>query len=196
MASSSGFWKPRPVENKSDIVGHRIEEEGIDRNDTKKRQRISSNEMYINDYNHDENQDHQLEENDHSYQNDRRMNNRTEYGKNYRNPKESKIKKRGQQQQQQQHNDDDDNDQKNASVFRQEQRQQYNNESINHPPTIQQYRISQQRMILPIYNYKRQILYAIEQYGILIIVGETGTCRYRQEDRKSVRIYNCTSTCT
>ena len=32
-----------------------------------------------------------------------------------------------------------------------------------------------QRMLLPIYKHKRQILYAVEHYGVVIIVGETGS---------------------
>ena len=35
--------------------------------------------------------------------------------------------------------------------------------------------LAQQRMLLPIYKHRRQILYAVEQYGIVVIVGETGS---------------------
>ena len=35
--------------------------------------------------------------------------------------------------------------------------------------------LAQQRMLLPIYKHRRQILYALEQYGIVVIVGETGS---------------------
>lgn len=33
--------------------------------------------------------------------------------------------------------------------------------------------LAQQRMLLPIYKHKKQILYAIEHYGVVVIVGET-----------------------
>lgn len=32
-----------------------------------------------------------------------------------------------------------------------------------------------QRMLLPIYKHKRQICYAVEKYGVVVIVGETGS---------------------
>lgn len=35
--------------------------------------------------------------------------------------------------------------------------------------------LAQQRMLLPIYKHRRQILFALEQYGIVVIVGETGS---------------------
>lgn len=34
--------------------------------------------------------------------------------------------------------------------------------------------LAQQRLLLPIYKHKKQILYAVEEYGIVVIVGETG----------------------
>ena len=37
-----------------------------------------------------------------------------------------------------------------------------------------------QRMLLPIYKHKRQILYAVEQYGVVVIVGETGSGKSTQ----------------
>jgi ATP-dependent RNA helicase DDX35 len=40
--------------------------------------------------------------------------------------------------------------------------------------------LAQQRMLLPIYKHKRQILYSVEHYGVLIIVGETGTGKSTQ----------------
>ena len=35
--------------------------------------------------------------------------------------------------------------------------------------------LAQQRLLLPIYKHKRQILYSVEKYGVVIIVGETGS---------------------
>lgn len=35
--------------------------------------------------------------------------------------------------------------------------------------------IMQQRMLLPIYRHRRQILYAVEKYHVVVIVGETGS---------------------
>ena len=35
--------------------------------------------------------------------------------------------------------------------------------------------MTQHRMLLPIYKHKKQILYAVENFSIVIIVGETGT---------------------
>jgi len=35
--------------------------------------------------------------------------------------------------------------------------------------------LAQQRMLLPIYKHKRQILYTMEHYGVICIVGETGS---------------------
>lgn len=40
--------------------------------------------------------------------------------------------------------------------------------------------LMQQRMLLPIYKHKRQICYAMEQYGVVIIVGETGSGKSTQ----------------
>ena len=37
-----------------------------------------------------------------------------------------------------------------------------------------------QRMLLPIYKHKRQILYAVENYGVVVIVGETGSGKSTQ----------------
>lgn len=34
--------------------------------------------------------------------------------------------------------------------------------------------LQQHRMLLPVYKHKKQILYAVETYGVVIIVGETG----------------------
>jgi ATP-dependent RNA helicase DDX35 len=38
----------------------------------------------------------------------------------------------------------------------------------------------QQRMILPIYKHKRQILYALEKFSVVVIVGETGSGKSTQ----------------
>ena len=40
--------------------------------------------------------------------------------------------------------------------------------------------LAQQRMLLPIYKHKRQILYSVEKYGVVVIVGETGTGKPRK----------------
>lgn len=40
--------------------------------------------------------------------------------------------------------------------------------------------LAQQRLLLPIYKHKRQILYALEKYHILVIVGETGSGKSTQ----------------
>ncbi|KAL7565334.1 hypothetical protein ACA910_014614 [Epithemia clementina (nom. ined.)] len=40
--------------------------------------------------------------------------------------------------------------------------------------------LARQRMLLPIYKHKRQIIYSIENYGCLIIVGETGSGKSTQ----------------
>lgn len=40
--------------------------------------------------------------------------------------------------------------------------------------------LQHQRMLLPIYKHKRQILYAVENYGIVVIVGETGSGKSTQ----------------
>ena len=42
------------------------------------------------------------------------------------------------------------------------------------PPAARNVSIARQRMLLPIYKHKRQIIYSMENYGCLIIVGETG----------------------
>jgi ATP-dependent RNA helicase DDX35 len=38
--------------------------------------------------------------------------------------------------------------------------------------------LAQQRMLLPIYKHKRQILYSLENHGVVVIVGETGCGKY------------------
>lgn len=40
--------------------------------------------------------------------------------------------------------------------------------------------LAQQRMMLPIYKHKRQIMYALESYHIVVIVGETGSGKSTQ----------------
>ena len=40
--------------------------------------------------------------------------------------------------------------------------------------------LAQQRMLLPIYKHKRQILYSVEHFGIVILVGETGSGKSTQ----------------
>lgn len=40
--------------------------------------------------------------------------------------------------------------------------------------------LAQQRMLLPIYKHKKQILYAAEQYSVVVIVGETGSGKSTQ----------------
>lgn len=35
--------------------------------------------------------------------------------------------------------------------------------------------LAQQRMMLPIYGHKKQILYAVENFNVVVIVGETGS---------------------
>ena len=37
-----------------------------------------------------------------------------------------------------------------------------------------------QRMLLPIYKHKRQILYAVENYGVVVLIGETGSGKSTQ----------------
>lgn len=40
--------------------------------------------------------------------------------------------------------------------------------------------LAQQRMLLPIYKHKRQFLYAMEQFGVCVLVGETGSGKSTQ----------------
>ena len=40
--------------------------------------------------------------------------------------------------------------------------------------------LAQQRLLLPIYKHRRQILYTIENYGVTVIVGETGSGKSTQ----------------
>jgi ATP-dependent RNA helicase DDX35 len=40
--------------------------------------------------------------------------------------------------------------------------------------------LSQQRLLLPIYKHKKQLLYALEEYQVLVIVGETGSGKSTQ----------------
>jgi ATP-dependent RNA helicase DDX35 len=40
--------------------------------------------------------------------------------------------------------------------------------------------LAQQRMLLPIYKHKRQIIYSLEHHGVVVIVGETGTGKSTQ----------------
>jgi ATP-dependent RNA helicase DDX35 len=40
--------------------------------------------------------------------------------------------------------------------------------------------LAQQRLLLPIYKHRRQIIYALEDYGIVIVVGETGSGKSTQ----------------
>ena len=40
--------------------------------------------------------------------------------------------------------------------------------------------LAQQRLLLPIYKHKRQILYSVEHFGVVVIVGETGTGKSTQ----------------
>ena len=40
--------------------------------------------------------------------------------------------------------------------------------------------LAQQRLLLPIYKHKRQILYAIEKHHVVVIVGETGSGKSTQ----------------
>lgn len=46
--------------------------------------------------------------------------------------------------------------------------------SVPYYPRRNRTPLMHQRMLLPIYKHKRQILYAMEQYGVVVIVGETG----------------------
>ena len=48
------------------------------------------------------------------------------------------------------------------------------------PPAARNVPLARQRMLLPIYKHKRQIIYALENYGCLIIVGETGSGKSTQ----------------
>lgn len=45
---------------------------------------------------------------------------------------------------------------------------------LYHPKSSSRMPLLQQRMLLPIYKHKRQILYAVEHYSVVVIVGETG----------------------
>lgn len=40
--------------------------------------------------------------------------------------------------------------------------------------------LAQQRLLLPIYKHRRQILHAVEEYGITVVVGETGSGKSTQ----------------
>ena len=40
--------------------------------------------------------------------------------------------------------------------------------------------LAQQRMLLPIYKHKRQILYALERFSVVVVVGETGSGKSTQ----------------
>jgi ATP-dependent RNA helicase DDX35 len=40
--------------------------------------------------------------------------------------------------------------------------------------------LAQQRMLLPIYKHKRQIHYSMEHYGVVVLVGETGSGKSTQ----------------
>merc|ERR1712137_784541 len=46
--------------------------------------------------------------------------------------------------------------------------------------TNQHYSLSQQRQSLPIYHYRKEILYMLEKYSVLVVVGETGSGKSTQ----------------
>jgi ATP-dependent RNA helicase DDX35 len=53
-------------------------------------------------------------------------------------------------------------------------------ESLSTPFNYSTAPLAQQRMLLPIYKHKRQILYALEEYAVVVIVGETGSGKSTQ----------------
>jgi ATP-dependent RNA helicase DDX35 len=53
-------------------------------------------------------------------------------------------------------------------------------ESIPTPFNFSSAPLAQQRMLLPIHKHKRQILYALEEYHVVVIVGETGSGKSTQ----------------
>lgn len=53
-------------------------------------------------------------------------------------------------------------------------------ESLPTPFNFSSAPLAQQRMLLPIYKHKKQILYALEEYHIVVIVGETGSGKSTQ----------------
>ena len=55
-----------------------------------------------------------------------------------------------------------------------------NGESIPTPINFSVAPLAQQRMLLPIYKHKKQILYALEEYHVVVIVGETGSGKSTQ----------------
>ena len=55
-----------------------------------------------------------------------------------------------------------------------------NGESIPTPFNFSVAPLAQQRMLLPIYKHKKQILYALEEYHVVVIVGETGSGKSTQ----------------
>ncbi|KAI2507007.1 hypothetical protein MHU86_7392 [Fragilaria crotonensis] len=55
-----------------------------------------------------------------------------------------------------------------------------NGESILTPFNFSVAPLAQQRMLLPIYKHKKQILYALEEYHVVVIVGETGSGKSTQ----------------
>jgi ATP-dependent RNA helicase DDX35 len=58
-----------------------------------------------------------------------------------------------------------------ATTLREESR---SHEEAAAPFNFSRAPLAQQRMLLPIYKHKRQILYAMENHGVIVIVGETG----------------------
>ena len=43
------------------------------------------------------------------------------------------------------------------------------------PLHVQTAPLAQQRLLLPIHKHRRQILYAVEEYPVVVVVGETGS---------------------
>eukprot|EP00980_Cylindrotheca_fusiformis_P002233 scaffold517_cov119-Cylindrotheca_fusiformis.AAC.16 len=66
-----------------------------------------------------------------------------------------------------------------SHVFREESSSR-DSESLSRTFNFSNAPLAQQRMLLPIYKHKRQILYSVEQYGVVVVVGETGTGKSTQ----------------
>jgi HrpA-like RNA helicase len=194
MSSSSGFWKPPPIRDKGDAFFTSISEKITA---SKKRGRVpaaaaaatTTSAYDFVDEKHN-NTDHDVNIANSTGRYDTTSNDRFQYRFRSNNDgtirrDENRIKGREQQHEYCPATADDDDMGMQLQQRRRHQQHKHddttasrsnNSSSSNTPPTIQQYHLSQQRMLLPIYKHKRQILYSIEHYGILIIVGETGAC--------------------
>ena len=59
-----------------------------------------------------------------------------------------------------------------SSILNEDSRR--NEESNAVPFNFSRAPLAQQRLMLPIYKHRRQILHSLENFGVVIIVGETG----------------------